>query len=92
MTPRGLYDFNKFLDLGGRPLGLLMSPATVSPVLHCLGLTRMSLFISLSALLQFAGEEGLGLVWLMHLVVLASGVVLSNDFVLPYIVLKTQVK
>jgi len=34
-----------FLKLEGRPLGLLMSLLTVSPVLHCLRLTRTTFFI-----------------------------------------------
>jgi len=45
------------LDLVGIPLGLLMYLGTVSPVLHCLGLTRISLFHHFVALLLWLGEE-----------------------------------
>jgi len=48
-----------FLDFVGIPLGLLMYPGTVSPVLHCLGLTR-TLFTFSSVCcgsLPWPGEE-----------------------------------
>ena len=44
-----------FLDLVGIPLSLLMYLGTVSPVLHCLGLTRIMSF-SLMLQLFFAGD------------------------------------